>query len=66
MGNLGFSELLVILIIVLLVFGGGKLPGIGDALGRSIRNFKKAATGDDEAPAPPPPAAKTPTNTPSA
>lgn len=64
MGSLGFPELLVILVIVLLVFGGGKLPGIGDALGRSIRNFKKAATGDEDAPPPPP--TKTPTNTPSA
>jgi sec-independent protein translocase protein TatA len=63
MGNLGFSELVVILIIVLVIFGGGKLPAIGDALGRSIRNFKKAASGDEE---PPPPTTKTPTNTPSA
>ena len=56
MGNLGMGELIVILVIVLVIFGGGKLPQIGDALGRSIRNFKKAATGDDEPPAPTPPA----------
>jgi sec-independent protein translocase protein TatA len=48
--NLGFPELLVILVIVLVIFGGGKLPAIGDALGRSIRNFKKAASEDDAAP----------------
>ena len=42
------GELLVILVIVLLIFGAGKLPAIGDALGRSIKNFKRSATGNDE------------------
>lgn len=46
--GLGFGELVVLLIIVLLVFGAGKLPQIGDALGKSIKNFKRAATGKDE------------------
>ena len=41
-------ELLIILLIVLLIFGAGKLPAIGDALGRSIKNFKKASNVDDE------------------
>lgn len=58
MGGLGFPELVVILIIVLVIFGGGKLPQIGDALGKSIRNFKKAATGDDEDHKPPPESAE--------
>lgn len=40
---LGFPELIVILLIVLVVFGANKLPGIGDALGRSIKNFKRAS-----------------------
>jgi sec-independent protein translocase protein TatA len=40
------SELLVILVIVLVIFGAGKLPEIGAGLGRGIRNFKKAATGE--------------------
>ena len=44
----GPGELLIILLIVLLIFGAGKLPAIGDALGRSIKNFKRAATGDNE------------------
>jgi sec-independent protein translocase protein TatA len=46
----GMGELIVILLIVLVVFGANKLPGIGDALGRSIKNFKKASNvdGDDE------------------
>lgn len=44
----GMGELLIILVIVLLIFGAGKLPQIGDALGRSIRNFKRAASANDE------------------
>lgn len=48
MFGLGFGELLIILVIVLLVFGAGKLPQIGDALGRSIKNFKRAASGETE------------------
>jgi len=39
----GMGELIVILLIVLVVFGANKLPGIGDALGRSIKNFKRAS-----------------------
>ena len=45
----GMGELIIILLIVLVVFGANKLPGIGDALGRSIKNFKKASTGEDDA-----------------
>jgi sec-independent protein translocase protein TatA len=44
----GMGELIVILLIVLVVFGANKLPGIGDALGRSIKNFKKASSADPE------------------
>ncbi len=44
----GLMELIVVLLIVLVVFGAGKLPQIGDALGRSIKNFKRAASGADE------------------
>jgi sec-independent protein translocase protein TatA len=46
--GLGFGELVILLIIVLLVFGAGKLPQIGDALGKSIKNFKRASSGKDE------------------
>ncbi len=44
----GIGELLIILVIVMLIFGAGKLPQIGDALGRSIKNFKRSSTGDNE------------------
>ena len=44
----GVPELLIILAIVLVVFGASKLPAIGDALGRSIKNFKRASNGADE------------------
>ncbi len=44
----GMGELVVILLIVLVVFGANKLPGIGDALGRSIKNFKKASAVEDD------------------
>ncbi len=41
-------HLLVILLIVLVIFGGAKLPELGKGLGSAIRNFKKAAAGEDE------------------
>lgn len=40
--GIGFSELMVILIIIMIIFGAGKLPEIGSAFGRSIRNFKQS------------------------
>ncbi len=46
--RLGWPEILLILAIVLIVFGVGKLPQIGGALGKSIRSFKKAQSGEDE------------------
>ncbi len=42
--NLGFSELLVILLIVLLVFGAKRLPEMGAAMGKGIREFKRSVT----------------------
>jgi sec-independent protein translocase protein TatA len=41
-------HLLLILFIVLIIFGPGKLPQIGEGLGKSIRSFKKALSGDDK------------------
>ena len=46
--GLGPMELVLILIIVLVIFGAGKLPQIGDALGKSIKNFKRASDSRDE------------------
>jgi sec-independent protein translocase protein TatA len=45
--GLGFGELVLIVIILLVVFGGAKLPQIGDALGRAIKNFKRGVSEDD-------------------
>lgn len=46
--GLRMPELLVIGLIVLLLFGPGKLAGLGQGLGEGIRGFKKAMSGDDE------------------
>lgn len=48
MFGFGMPELIIILVIVLVVFGAGRLPEIGGALGKSIRNFKKASSGKEE------------------
>jgi sec-independent protein translocase protein TatA len=48
MFGLGIGELLVILVIVLIIFGAGKLPEIGEGLGRGIRSFRKAVKTPDE------------------
>jgi sec-independent protein translocase protein TatA len=42
MFGLGISELLVILVIILIIFGAGKLPEIGGGIGKAIKNFKEA------------------------
>jgi sec-independent protein translocase protein TatA len=43
-GGLGMPELLVILVIILIIFGAGKLPQIGEGMGKAIRNFKNATS----------------------
>ena len=45
----GFWELVIILLIVLVLFGAARLPGIGKAVGEAVRGFKKASS--DESPA---------------
>jgi len=46
--RLGPWEIALVLVIILIVFGVGKLPQVGSAIGKSIRNFKKAQSGEDE------------------
>ena len=42
------TELLIIVFVIALIFGAPRLPQIGDALGRSIRNFKRSVKGENE------------------
>ncbi|HEY7746570.1 MAG TPA: twin-arginine translocase TatA/TatE family subunit [Desulfuromonadales bacterium] len=48
MFGLGSAELIIILVLVLVIFGAGKLPEIGGALGKGIRSFRKAASEREE------------------
>ena len=48
MFGIGFPELLVISFVALVVFGPGKLPEIGSALGKAMRDFKKAVDGVED------------------
>ena len=48
MFGIGMPELIIILIIILIIFGAGKLPEIGAGMGKAIRNFKGATTDDDD------------------
>ena len=48
MFGLGLTELMIILAVVLLFFGGKKLPELGSALGRSMQNFKKGLKEEDK------------------
>ncbi len=47
--RLGFGEILIVLVVVLLIFGANKIPQLGDALGKGIKNFRKATGGGDDA-----------------
>jgi sec-independent protein translocase protein TatA len=42
MGSIGMPELIIIMVIALIIFGAGKLPQIGENMGKAIRNFKSA------------------------
>ena len=46
--RLGTTEIILIVVLALVLFGGGKLAGVGKALGQSIRDFKKEMKADDK------------------
>lgn len=48
MFGLGITELVIILVIVLIFFGAGRLPELGEGLGRGIRSFRKSLKTSDE------------------
>jgi TatA/E family protein of Tat protein translocase len=43
MGPIGWPELIILLVVVLIIFGPGKLPDIGNAIGRGVKEFRKAS-----------------------
>ncbi len=46
--SIGVPEIILILVIIMIFFGVGKLPQVGESLGRAIRGFKKAQSGEEE------------------
>jgi len=49
----GFWEIVLILLAILILFGGSKLPALGKGIGEGIRNFKKGLKGDEDQKTPP-------------
>ena len=49
MGNLGFTEIMLIMVVVLLLFGAKRLPEVGASIGKGIREFKRSLTDTQEA-----------------
>ncbi len=49
-GGIGIPELIIILVIILIIFGAGKLPEIGSGIGKAIRNFRQATKEADKTP----------------
>jgi sec-independent protein translocase protein TatA len=50
LGGLGWQELVIVLIIVIIIFGAGRLPEIGGAVGKSIKEFRAQSADEDERP----------------
>ncbi len=49
MGNLGFGEIMLILVVVLLLFGAKRLPEVGSSIGKGIREFKRSLSDTQDA-----------------
>lgn len=49
MGNLGFTEIMLIMVVVLLLFGAKRLPEVGSSIGKGIREFKRSLTDTQDA-----------------
>ena len=49
MGNLGFTEIMMIVVVVLLLFGAKRLPEVGASIGKGIREFKRSLTDTSDA-----------------
>jgi sec-independent protein translocase protein TatA len=64
MGPLSWPEILIILVVLLLLFGAKRLPEMGRSLGKGMREFKDAVTGNEEPPAQPEQLGATPTPAP--
>jgi sec-independent protein translocase protein TatA len=63
MGPLSWPEILIILVVLLLLFGAKRLPEMGRSLGKGMREFKDAVTGNEEQPSQPEQLSATPTPT---
>jgi len=48
-GNLGFTEIMLIMVVVLLLFGAKRLPEVGASIGKGIREFKRSLTDTQDA-----------------
>lgn len=59
MPNLGFTEIMILLVVALLVFGAKRLPEIGSSMGKGIREFKRSISDTQDAVLNPPPADRT-------
>ena len=49
MGNLGFTEIMLIMVVVLLLFGAKRLPEVGSSIGKGIREFKRSISDTQDA-----------------
>jgi len=63
-GSIGFTELILVLFIVLIIFGAGKLPQLGEGLGKAIKGFKKSVHEAESVEAETPPSESAPSSQP--